>query len=388
MRGVLRWGATWAASLAVAVSCARASETPVEYWDQIQRNQLSGRASFDFKDAPVQEAIAFLSSASKVVMAVEPDVLKDKPTVTLQAKDIPMRDALRQIVDKAGLDFQTLDLGVYVVKKGAQKDDPLPPFRPVVEWQRDLRQKLQRSVTYEFIDVPLDEAIAVLRAISRANVILDPALLRKGRPRANLQFADMTVEAVLMWLMRLEKLNYTLCDEAMFIHAQGAYSEQTPPTLTPAQSEALKQATQDLGAEDFDARERASKTIAELGQGAAAQLRAAMAKATDPETRLRLRSVLDGFSGPEFFAEPPDVEKALGGLNERTNCEFTEMALAESVAHFASLVKKPITADSVEGLTVTLRMLDMRIGNALRWTARVAGARIVMKGAALQFVRR
>ncbi|MEK6709960.1 MAG: hypothetical protein AABZ64_05210, partial [Nitrospinota bacterium] len=41
-------------------------------------------------------------------------------------------------------------------------------------WKQDIRKKLQRKVTFEFVDTPLEEAIAFLRSLANVTMIVDP----------------------------------------------------------------------------------------------------------------------------------------------------------------------------------------------------------------------
>ncbi|MCZ7647103.1 MAG: hypothetical protein M5U26_17910 [Planctomycetota bacterium] len=85
------------------------------------------------------------------------------------------------------------------------------------EWKKDIRKKLQRKVSFEFVDTPLEEAIAFLRSLTNVTMIVDPKVLEGGAAPINLRVTDMTLELALDWILRLAELDYALKDNAVFI---------------------------------------------------------------------------------------------------------------------------------------------------------------------------
>jgi len=95
---------------------------------------------------------------------------------------------------------------------GAEADEP--------RWKRDIRAKLQRKVSFEFVDTPLEEAIAFLQTLTKINMILDPNALKGAggaRTAITLKVSDMTLELALKWILRLAELDYTIKNRAVFI---------------------------------------------------------------------------------------------------------------------------------------------------------------------------
>jgi Flp pilus assembly secretin CpaC/tetratricopeptide (TPR) repeat protein len=84
-------------------------------------------------------------------------------------------------------------------------------------WKADIRKKLQRKVTFEFVDTPLEEAIAFLRSLSNVTMIVDPKVLAAGAPTINLRVTDMNLDLALEWILRLADLEYAYRDNAIFI---------------------------------------------------------------------------------------------------------------------------------------------------------------------------
>lgn len=89
------------------------------------------------------------------------------------------------------------------------------------EWARDVRRKLQRKVSFEFVDTPLTEAISFLQSITKVTMIVDPkALESRGNTPINLRVRDMTLELALDWILKLADLDHALRDNAVFISSR------------------------------------------------------------------------------------------------------------------------------------------------------------------------
>ena len=85
------------------------------------------------------------------------------------------------------------------------------------EWKREIRAKLQRKVTFEFVETPLTEAINFLQTLTRVNFIIDRRALEKEDPPITLKVADMPLEMALAWILRLVELDYAIKDRAVCI---------------------------------------------------------------------------------------------------------------------------------------------------------------------------
>jgi Flp pilus assembly secretin CpaC len=84
-------------------------------------------------------------------------------------------------------------------------------------WKSDIRKKLTRKVTFEFVDTPLDEAISFLRSLANVTMIVDPKVIAGGAPAINLRVTDMSLDLALEWILKLADLEYALKDNAIFI---------------------------------------------------------------------------------------------------------------------------------------------------------------------------
>jgi len=84
-------------------------------------------------------------------------------------------------------------------------------------WKSDIRKRLLRKVTFEFVDTPLPDAIEFLRGLAGVTMIVDPKVLAGGAPSINLRVTDMSLDLALEWILKLAELEYALKDSAIFI---------------------------------------------------------------------------------------------------------------------------------------------------------------------------
>jgi len=85
-------------------------------------------------------------------------------------------------------------------------------------WMKSIRAKLDRKVSFEFVDTPLSEAINFLQTLTHVNMIIDPRATRGGRDvPVNLKVSDMNLGLALEWILKLAELDYQLKDNAVFI---------------------------------------------------------------------------------------------------------------------------------------------------------------------------
>jgi hypothetical protein len=390
-----RYAALVCAAALLAVEAAGGEELP-PYWPEIEK-KLQRRVSFEFQETPAGEAIQFLNSLCKVSIILDPDACKDaldKRTITLKVTDMPMHEALRLLLDQAGLEFRPgWRSAIEIVKKGAPWREHLKPIVPVAEWEKALHQALQKKITAEFVDTPLDETIAFLQATAVVNILIDPALLSgqddEAGPLTNLRLQDTTVEKALMTIMACHELNYTLRDEALFLRKGGQVLPAKVEPLTAAQEAALGQAVAKLNADDFDTRETASKTIAALGLAAAPALRETARTTQAPEVRARIENLLRTLAPPTIFDEAPEVTAALAQLQRRVSFEFVDTPLEEAANFLVSLCKiKMAASPAVAETAASLRVTNMQLANAIRWIARLSGTKLITKDGELLFVKR
>jgi len=385
------------ACLCAALPAASSERLPAD-WEKVLREQLQCKISFDFADNEPAEAIGFLMSFSTLkAIVVDSDAFKDANRLKMAAQDVPAYQTLTQVLDRAGLEFQPGDFALYVVKKGAPAQERIKPLKPVSAWEQEFYKAVQRKVTFEWRDKTLYEAAAYLGELCKVNILLDPRLTAPDAPTTSMQVKAVTGEEALMGFIGSQDLNYQLRDEALFIHPKGLYMEAAAAAaaLTPTERETLRTALAELGAEDFDVRQRASKTLSGLGARVVFALRQALPQAAGPEVRMRLKELLGKFPMVDFFGEAPDAAKALDALDRCVSFELANNSLEETLSFLTELarlqanttIKLAATADA-KPLRETLRVQSMKLGHALRWVARLAGARIALQDGVLVFEKR
>lgn len=86
-------------------------------------------------------------------------------------------------------------------------------------WRRELRRSLdERKVSFDYVQLPLSEAILYLVEKTGLNIILDPEALREaGDTPISLKVFEMPVAHALKWLLEPADLCYDLKDGAVFV---------------------------------------------------------------------------------------------------------------------------------------------------------------------------
>jgi len=198
------------------------------------RKKLERKVTFEFVDTPLDEALTFLSQLVGVKMTLDPKVAASAKTkINLRVTDMTVDLALQWVLKLADLDYLIADGAVVVWKPGARAAPAASPAAPAGDsgaWVQDTRKKLSRKVSFEFVDTPLEEAIAFLNSLAKVNIIIDPKVAAKGATKTaiTLRVQDMEMGTALTWVLRLANLKYEFRDGAVFI------TEAKPEELNPA----------------------------------------------------------------------------------------------------------------------------------------------------------
>jgi type II secretory pathway component GspD/PulD (secretin) len=254
-------------------------------------------------------------------------------------------------------------------------------------WQAQMEQKLRRNVTFEFKDATLDEAVAFIGQLSKVTVVLQPDI---KTPAITLSVTNVSIKNALDKILAQSGLEYAYVDEALFIFEKGKFPKAEAPSAPPLSAEAEKKFDTSLSLlrdSDFNIRENASKAIAALGRDASLKLEAALRIETDAEARERLTRILSSYAQPTLNDVSPEATRLLDSYSHRITFTFVEIPLEDAVLFTGQFIHNPKFAcdTNVTNLPLTLRVNDMPMGLALRWIARVSGARIVADGDALKF---
>ncbi|MCK6470340.1 MAG: hypothetical protein L6R28_01225 [Planctomycetes bacterium] len=86
------------------------------------------------------------------------------------------------------------------------------------QWKKDIMNRLQRKVSFEFEDAPLSDAINFLKSLTDVTMIVDPRVKAGGaEPPVSLRVTDMKLQLALEWILKLADMKYALQDNAIFI---------------------------------------------------------------------------------------------------------------------------------------------------------------------------
>jgi type II secretory pathway component GspD/PulD (secretin) len=84
------------------------------------------------------------------------------------------------------------------------------------EWERRIKESLNKKVTFDFVETPLQDVVNFLSSLVDVTIVLDTTAT-KDAPNVTLRVNDMRLQSALNWILKLVALKYTLKDEAVFI---------------------------------------------------------------------------------------------------------------------------------------------------------------------------
>jgi hypothetical protein len=263
-------------------------------------------------------------------------------------------------------------------------------------WLEPLREKLTKKITISLEETVLEEALTSLRLQTDVSIVVDPALLPDSGLEVNISVNDAPLSETLNKMLEPINLQYTLFNEAVFIFKRNAYISAPAPgagNLSDDKIKALAAAIADLGAEDFNAREKANAVLVGFGAAAAPYLEQAIKKCTDPEVQVRLQNLLTPYKGKPF-PEPAGeaVAKYLDGLTTVVSIEYEETKFEDAVKELNAAIEKsggkPLNIELPKELQSRLIKVraTLQAGNAVRWLAILTGSTLELEGEKLKFV--
>lgn len=93
------------------------------------------------------------------------------------------------------------------------------------EWERRIKEALNKKVTFDFVETPLQDVVNFLSSLVDVTIVLDTAAV-KDAPNVTLRVNEMRLQSALNWILKLVALKYTLKDEAVFISKAEAIMEK------------------------------------------------------------------------------------------------------------------------------------------------------------------
>ncbi|MGD0091102.1 MAG: STN domain-containing protein [Planctomycetota bacterium] len=200
------------------------------------RKKLERKVTFEFVDTPLEEGINFIRSLADVKVVYDPQIAEaaKKATVNLRVTDMTMELALQWILKLADLDYKISDGAIVICMPYERAVAAAPAAAEEDAWKQEIKKKLVRKVSFEFVDTPLGEAIQFLNSLTKANIIIDPKVADKSsKTPITLRVQDMEMELALKWILRLAELKYELRNQAVFITAENKEDQKPQPEAKP-----------------------------------------------------------------------------------------------------------------------------------------------------------
>ena len=189
-------------------------------WVTGLKRQLDEKmVTFELRSKPLPEAVAFLRRKAGVNIVLDPAAKgAGKITVSTKVDQKSLGLALDRILTIAGYGMTMKDGMVFVSTPG-RIADILDEGRRPGGWKGMILARMERNVSFEFVDTPVGEALAFLQALTHVNIVVDPAPLRDRARRRTicLKVADMELRHALSWILRLSGRSYTLRNRAVFV---------------------------------------------------------------------------------------------------------------------------------------------------------------------------
>jgi len=258
----------------------------------------------------------------------------------------------------------------------------------------EVSKKLERKVSFDFQETPLEETLSFMRSLSYANMVLDPALTKDKQPIVTLKVQDAPLREALGKVLEASGTGAKLwyIDGAFWISKDAPLRDlrlkpEPIPALTKEQQEILKKALTDFASEDFDVRETALKKVRDIGTASIPALEEASRKEGDDLERHNC--VLNVLAELRAKAHLGDLNAAaLACLQRKVSFEFVGTPLVESAAFIIALSGIDLqVADGVKAATLSLRVKDMEMEQVIRWMARLGSAKLDCQDHTIRIVK-
>jgi len=178
-------------------------------------------------------------------------------------------------------------------------------------WKDDVKKKLQRKVTFEFVDTPLEEAINFLRGLAQVTIIIDPKVLQANPPPVSLKVQDMTMQLALGWILKIADLDFALKDHAIYIAKKATIVEDIEMRIYDVSD--LTQSIPDFPGPDFEL----AQNNGAAGGGGAGGGGGVNVIAPPPQptvTAATLRDTIQKNVMPDSWVEGTSIEERSGRL--------------------------------------------------------------------------
>jgi len=103
----------------------RASERPMEPWERELRAKLAQTLSMEFHDTPLKDAVRQISDVAGINVILDPEADTQSATVTIPRARMPAGSLLRWVARFGGFDLSLRDGAVLLARRGGPLDEPV-----------------------------------------------------------------------------------------------------------------------------------------------------------------------------------------------------------------------------------------------------------------------
>ncbi|MFH1021968.1 MAG: M56 family metallopeptidase [Planctomycetota bacterium] len=200
-------------------------------WEKEIRAKLQEKISFQFDNQTFGNVVDFFRDVRKLPILVDPRAVAEvNQTITLSGMNMSIELALKWLMKLTNLDYVLKDGVIFIgdFKGGelarAAEDEAKAAAeqaknRPADgwEWEKEIRAKLQKKITFQFDKQRFEDAVDFLRDVTKLPILVDPNAVAKVNPTITLSGTDMSVELALNRLMKVTNLDYVLKDGVVYI---------------------------------------------------------------------------------------------------------------------------------------------------------------------------
>lgn len=257
----------------------------------------------------------------------------------------------------------------------------------------EVKARLERKVTADLSDSPIEDGVGFLRSLSNLPIVLDPALLKDAK-NITLKIQEQKMGDTLVSIAGMAGGKIWYVDGMFWFSKHEACSDvKVKPLPVPAISDEQKAkveaALKDFANDDYDTRAAAKKSVQAVGPGAISILAKAVENEGDDAERLsQIEALLKEFNG--ILNRGELGEAAMKDLNRKITFEFVDTPLDEGLAFLSSLTKVKLNllvSKDAARIPVSLRVQDMELARALRWIARLAETKLTYHADQVTFVK-
>ena len=275
----------------------------------------------------------------------------------------------------------------------------------------EFEEKLATPVSFDFIDTPLEDVLHFLGRLLDMVIVLDPKdLAAQDSPEVTIKVSDMTAKESINWVCKMFDLRYTQVDDVLFITSD-ARALGGRGYLVVHDLSGMFDRHED--AESFvDAVYMAAQLYSRDGQAGAwpapgrrlivrgdEKQHRTVAALFDGTRRLEKNGFLECSISPEgghahalgFVLTEPDLDavRRIGEkLQEPVSFDFIDTPI-EDIVHFLrqltglTIVLDPKALAALHVTEITLKVTDMRLGDALSWIVKAVGLQYSIRDNAL-----